>query len=62
MIQQEDLPSLHLGAKINSIDWLPVKKSAGESRNREEYFGENNNGNILIGCENNGIYLFSLRL
>ena len=59
-ITNEEEAAIHLGKQINTIEWLPLLKSSSESRSEEEYYGFENNGNVVIGCENNGVYLYSL--
>lgn len=60
IVENEDEAATHLGKQINTIEWLPLLKSSSESRSEEEYYGIGNNGNVVIGCENNGVYLYSL--
>lgn len=48
---------LHLRKPISTIDWLPLQKEPNVNRSYEEYYG-NSNGNVVIGCENGGIYLY----
>ena len=53
----EDENCIHLQKTINSIDWLPLEKQPGDNRTLEEYYG-NENGNVVVGCANGGVYIY----
>lgn len=61
VVEQDELGMLEVGSQINTIQWLPRMKSSTESRSDEEYYGEENDGNVVFGCNNNGVYLYALR-
>lgn len=49
--------SLELRKTIQTIDWLPLEKEPGVNRDFEEYYGSGI-GNLVVGCEDGGVYLY----
>lgn len=55
IVSQEHI--LKLRKTIHTIDWLPLEKEPGVERSYEEYYSKNC-GNVVVGCEDNGVYLY----
>lgn len=58
-VVMEEKAKWRVGGKVATVEWIPLEKSPTETRSEDEYFG-GSEGNCVIGCDNGGVYLYTI--